>query len=155
MQERLNNIKLLFVAAGLLLISANVLVIVPRYKTVTAATTVRGVERPVIQLAQIQNVEPVKLVEIKQCRATWYGGYFHGRLTANGEVFDEMGMTAASNSLAMGTQIRVTNLDNGRSVTVRITDRGGFTHCLDLSKGAFMQLGDLDQGVLNVTYEIL
>jgi len=89
------------------------------------------------------------------CKATWYGNEFNGRLSANGEVFDEMGMTAASNTLAFGTLVRVTNTANGQMVVVRITDRGGFTHCFDLSKGAFMQLDDLSRGVLYVNYEIL
>src|SRR5690606_10085243 len=71
------------------------------------------------------------------CKATWYGDFFHNRLTANGEVYDQWGMTAASNVLPFGTVIRVTNMANGKSVDVRITDRGGFSHCLDLSRGAF------------------
>lgn len=87
--------------------------------------------------------------------ATYYGDYFHGRLTASGEVYDEWGLTAAHNSLSFGTMVEVTNIENGKKVIVKITDRGGFTHALDLSKGAFQELAPLAQGVIKISYKIL
>src|SRR5215510_5128351 len=58
--------------------------------------------------------------------ASWYGPNFHGRLTANGEVFDSNQISAAHPTLPMPVNVRVTNLDNGRSIVVRINDRGPF-----------------------------
>lgn len=70
--------------------------------------------------------------------ASWYGPGFHGRLTANGERFNQDGLTAAHKSLPFGTRVRVTNLANGRSVVVRINDRGPYVagRSLDLARGA-------------------
>lgn len=76
-------------------------------------------------------------------RASWYGPGFHGNLTANGEVYDQWAMTAAHKTLPFGTQLRVTNVANGRSVVVRINDRGPFIpgREIDLSRAAADALG--------------
>lgn len=68
--------------------------------------------------------------------ASWYGADFHGRKTANGEIFDSTSLSAAHPTLPLPTYARVTNLDNGKSVVVRINDRGPFAHnrLIDLSK---------------------
>lgn len=95
--------------------------------------------------------------------ASWYGPGFHGRQTANQEVFDEEAMTAAHRTLRFNTRVRVTDLDTGRSVTVRINDRGPFTKRpdgsfareLDLSKGAARVLGSLEKGLARVRLEIV
>ncbi len=89
--------------------------------------------------------------------ASWYGPGFHGRLTANGERYNQNGLTAAHKSLPFGTQVRVTNLNNGRSVIVRINDRGPYIHgrVIDLSKGAANVIGLLNSGVAPVQLEIL
>jgi rare lipoprotein A len=70
--------------------------------------------------------------------ASWYGPQFHGQRTANGEVFDQQGMTAAHPTLPLNSLVQVTNLDNGREVIVRVTDRGPFVgeRLIDLSRGA-------------------
>lgn len=70
--------------------------------------------------------------------ASWYGGYFHGRLTANGERYNMNELTAAHRTLPFGTQVRVTNLRNNKSVTVRINDRGPYSkgRVIDLSRKA-------------------
>jgi len=75
--------------------------------------------------------------------ASWYGEPFHGRKTANGETFDMGEMSAAHKSLPFGTLVRVTNLDDGRSVVVRINDRGPFVagRIIDLSKAAAAAIG--------------
>ncbi len=74
--------------------------------------------------------------------ATWYGPGFSGNRTANGEVFDPHGLTAAHRSLPFGTEVRVTNVKNGQSVVVRINDRLGDPNILiDLSMGAARQIG--------------
>mgnify|MGYP001355727589 CR=1 FL=1 len=75
--------------------------------------------------------------------ASWYGGYFHGRTTANGEKYNQWAMTAAHKTLPFGTKVRVTNVNNGNSVVVRINDRGPFIkgRIIDLSKAAANDIG--------------
>lgn len=75
--------------------------------------------------------------------ASWYGPDFHGRRTANGEVFDQEAMTAAHPTLPLNSLVQVTNLENGREVIVRVTDRGPFVgaRLIDLSHGAATVLG--------------
>lgn len=87
--------------------------------------------------------------------ASWYGSKFHGRKTASGEVFDMNAMTAAHRSLKLGSYVKVTNNTNGKSVVVRINDRGPYhgNRMLDLSKAAANKLGIISRGVGNVTIE--
>lgn len=81
--------------------------------------------------------------------ASWYGGKFHGRKTASGERFDKWDMTAAHKKLPFGTKLIVTNPRNGKSVKVRINDRGPFIkgRMIDLSRGAASKIGLLERGV--------
>jgi rare lipoprotein A len=85
-------------------------------------------------------------------RASWYGQKFHGRKTANGEVFDAYAATAAHRSLPLPSFARVTNLANGRSLVVRVNDRGPFhsERIIDLSYGAAVKLGFAEQGTTAV-----
>ena len=87
--------------------------------------------------------------------ASWYGRQFHGRKTASGETFDMNAMTAAHRSLPLNCYIRVTNKDNGKSVVVKVNDRGPFhgNRVLDLSYGAAKQLGMSSAGTGNVSIE--
>jgi rare lipoprotein A len=89
--------------------------------------------------------------------ASWYGPGFDGRLTANGETFDQQEMTAAHPHLEFGTKVKVTNLQNGRSVVVRINDRGPFIRdrIIDLSAAAARSLNMLSSGVAPVRLTIL
>ena len=89
--------------------------------------------------------------------ASWYGPDFHGKYTANGEIFDQNDVTAAHRTLPMPCFVRVTNLDNGRSLVVRINDRGPFAHgrVLDLSKRAAQLLGMEGTGTAKVKVEIM
>ena len=85
--------------------------------------------------------------------ASWYGKPFHGRLTASGERFNMNDLTCASNTHKMGTKLKVTNKSNGKSVVVRVNDTGGFKkygRTLDLSKGAFAKIANIDKGVINI-----
>lgn len=84
--------------------------------------------------------------------ASWYGKTFHGRATASGRKFNMYEMTAAHTTLPTGTQVRVTNLENGRSVIVTITDRGPFSRkrIIDLSYAAAQHLGFVQQGTTKV-----
>ena len=87
--------------------------------------------------------------------ASWYGRQFHGRKTASGETFDMNGLTAAHRSLPLNCYIRVTNKDNGKSVVVKVNDRGPFhgNRVLDLSYGAAKQLGVTSAGTAKVSIE--
>ncbi len=87
--------------------------------------------------------------------ASWYGPKFHGRLTANGEIYDQMSFTAAHKSIKFGTYFRVTNLINGKTVVVRINDRGPYVkgRNIDLSKASALALGMLPRGVIKVKIE--
>jgi rare lipoprotein A len=89
--------------------------------------------------------------------ASWYGGTFHGRKTANGERYNMYGMTAAHKSLPFGTKVRVTNQKNGKAVVVRINDRGPYVgkRVIDLSKGAATAVGMIGSGVAPVKIEVL
>lgn len=84
--------------------------------------------------------------------ASWYGPRFHGRLTANGEKFNQNAMTAAHRKFPLGSKVEVTNLDNGKSVIVRINDRGPYSgkRIIDLSKAAAAELDMLHDGVAKV-----
>ena len=89
--------------------------------------------------------------------ASYYADKFHGRKTANGEIFNMHAMTAAHRELAFDTKLRVTNLTNGMSVVVRINDRGPFVkgRIIDLSYGAAKKIGLVQSGITEVKLEIL
>jgi len=84
--------------------------------------------------------------------ASWYGPGFHGKRTANGERFNTHALTAAHKTLPFGTQLRVTNERTGRSVVVRINDRGPYAHgrVIDLSKAAADAVGILSVGTVTL-----
>lgn len=89
--------------------------------------------------------------------ASWYGPQFHGKQTANGEIFDMNELTAAHKTLQMPSLVRVTNLDNGRSLVVRVNDRGPYSRgrIIDLSKRSAELLGFKVQGTAKVKVEVM
>lgn len=89
--------------------------------------------------------------------ASFYAAKFQGRRTASGETFNNSAMTAAHRSLPFGTQVKVTNVRNGRSVVVRINDRGPYAkgRIIDLSKAAAKKIGVSRSGVARVKLEVL
>ena len=89
--------------------------------------------------------------------ASWYGPGFHGRATASGERYDQDGLTAAHRTWPLGTSVRVTHLDSGRSIVVRINDRGPFVDGreIDLSRESARRLGMLRAGTARVKLEPL
>ena len=90
--------------------------------------------------------------------ASFYGGKFHGRTTASGETFNKWAMTTASNSHKMGTKLKVTNVANGKSVIVKVNERGGFSkygRTLDLSRGAFAKIADIKKGLVKVKIKVV
>ncbi len=89
--------------------------------------------------------------------ASWYGPGFHGRTTANGESYDMYAMTAAHKTLKFGTKVKVTNNENGKSVLVRINDRGPYIggRVIDLSKSAANAIDMIRPGTAKVTIEVV
>jgi rare lipoprotein A len=89
--------------------------------------------------------------------ASWYGQYFHGWLTASGEIYDMEALTAAHRTLPLGTVVRVTNIANGQQIRVRINDRGPYVHgrVLDLSHAAARALDMVRDGISPVQLEVV
>ena len=89
--------------------------------------------------------------------ASYYGAAFAGNRTASGERFDPSALTCAHRSLPLGTMLRVTNIANGRSVTVRVNDRGPFTRSrvLDMSQAAARDIGMIRSGKATVRIEVI
>ncbi len=93
----------------------------------------------------------------KTGKASWYGKEFHGRETANGEVFDMYELTAAHKTLPLPSLVKVTNLDNNKTIIVRVNDRGPYfnNRIIDLSRAASIELGFKNKGIGNVRVEYI
>ena len=106
-------------------------------------------------VSKVKN-ETSKFSFYEKGEASWYGPGFNGKKTANGETFDMYKLTAAHKKLAFGTKVRVTNLNNDKSVIVRINDRGPFVkgRVIDLSKKAAQQIEMINAGHVPVKIEI-
>ena len=100
---------------------------------------------------------PVPDRRIQYGLASWYGRERQGQRTASGELYDSTQLTAAHRTLPFGTRVRVTNLDTGRSVVVRVNDRGPFAYgrLIDVSRAAARELGVFGAGLFTVRLEIL
>ena len=100
---------------------------------------------------------PAPVGYMEEGNASWYGNPFHGRRASNGEVYDMYKLTAAHRTLPFETMVRVTNLNNGKSTTVRITDRGPFVsnRIIDLSLAAAREIESVGPGVVPVRIEVL
>lgn len=99
----------------------------------------------------------VARASVQEGLVSWYGAQFHDRPTASGELFDANALTMAHPTLPFGTRVKVTNLRNGRSVVVRVNDRGPFvsTRIADLSEAAAISLGMMRRGLARARIEIL
>jgi len=117
------------------------------------ATTTHPEQEP---RARVQQRRPAKS-KAQRGKASWYGRRFQGRKTASGERFDRHALTAAHRKLPFGTRVRVTNLKNGRTVIVRINDRGPFGsgRVIDVSEAAAKRLRMIRAGVVPVKVEVL
>ena len=121
-----------------------------------APNTSSGVQpAPVPPTAKENPAVPAKLPQTGE--ASWYGPKFHGKTTASGETYDQEALTAAHASLPLGSKVRVTNLSNGKSVEVEITDRGPFAEnrIIDVSRAAAKALEMKDSGTTKVRLEPL
>ena len=89
--------------------------------------------------------------------ASFYGGKWHGKRTANGEIFDTHSLTAAHKTLPFNTKVKVTNLSNGKSVIVRINNRGPYSkgRVIDLSTAAFSAIENTSKGITKVQLQIV
>lgn len=154
----------------LLLVGLYACVSKPRYRTSPASTRSaasrqkNGNKPPPESAAAKGNtspttpVDPVDLSGAFQVgKASYYGHKFNGRPTASGEIFDMNGISAAHRELPLGTYIRVTHLGNGRSIVLKVNDRGPFIdgRILDLSLGAAKRLDMIEEGVAEVKIEIV
>lgn len=108
-------------------------------------------------VAEITSAIGRGIATVQEGVVSWYGAQFHNRKTASGERFDSGAMTMAHPSLPFGTKARVTNLRNGRSVVVRVNDRGPFVgkRIADLSEAAATEIGMLRKGIAKVRIEVL
>ncbi len=95
--------------------------------------------------------------DLEEAVVSYYGKKFHGKLTASGEVFNMNDLTCAHKTLKFGTKVEFTNPKNGKTIIVKVNDRGPFIkgRKFDLSKGAFAQIADINQGVVKLKYRIL
>ena len=116
-----------------------------------------------LQLLQKKTLDPKSFKTMKRVPkvitgiSSYYGTDFHGKLTANGEVYDMYGLTAAHKTLPLNTIVRVTNLSNNKSLILRINDRGPYIkgRILDCSYGAAKKLGFIAQGTTKVRIELI
>lgn len=108
-----------------------------------------------IEATTTSDLSLIKYIDKGTMKASWYGPGFDGRLTANGEIYDQMAFTAAHKSWKFGTLLRVTNTINKRSIVIRINDRGPYIEgrSIDLSKGAAQELRMIKKGVVRVKIE--
>ena len=92
----------------------------------------------------------------QSARASWYGPRFHGRQTANGEIYNQNAMTAAHKTLKLGTRVLVENIKNGEQVVLRVNDRGPYIdgRTLDVSKKAADVLGFRDDGIAKIKLSV-
>jgi rare lipoprotein A len=89
-------------------------------------------------------------------KATYYSDTFQGKVMRSGAIYDMNKLTCASNTHKLGTKLKVTNLENGKSVIVKVTDTGSFSKVtLDLSKKAFSKIAELDKGVVEVKIKVV
>src|SRR5690606_20534903 len=103
------------------------------------------------------NTRPDLVGYVETGQASFYAMKYQFRKTASGERFNQMAKTAAHRNLPFGTRVRVTNVRNGKSVVVKVNDRGPFRRgrIIDLSRSAFSQLADTDLGVIDVRIEVV
>src|ERR1017187_7516420 len=160
-----NTALRIWLAAGAssVLLTAGVLAVSPRTVQADARLSLPAVTAPPV--APITSATPALLAPQEPADnsttyalhgvASWYGGVFNGRKTANGERYDMYAMTACHPNLPFGTVVRVVNHKNGRSVVVRITDRGYLYsgRILDLSFGAAQKLEMIKPGLAEVDLE--
>ena len=124
--------------------------------SLTLITTSCSFSTTPISNHRVEKPQPVH-EQFQQGIASWYGPGFHGRKTANGERFNQNALTAAHRHLPIGTKVLVTNVSNGKSVEVRINDRGPYIkgRVIDLSKAAAERVGMIQPGTASIQIRII
>ncbi len=104
-----------------------------------------------------QDTESTEVISTELGEASYYAEFFNGRTTASGTIFSNEDMTAAHRTLKFGTRVRVTNVENGKSLELEITDRGPYAkgRIIDLTREAFSRLDNISRGVMPVKVEVL
>ena len=122
---------------------------------VSSETVILTEEFAPVQEQNISNTSIIRYIDRGTMRASWYGPRFHGRLTANGEIYDQNAYTAAHKSMRFGTLLRITNPRTNKSVIVRINDRGPYIpgRQIDLSKAVAEELDVISNGVKKLKIE--
>ena len=122
----------------------------------TETTTEPPPSQPVPPQPTAKKSPPVQATLPQTGQASWYGAQHQGKQTASGTIYDQAGLTAAHPSLPFGSRVKVTNLANGKSVEVEITDRGPFAEnrIIDLSQAAAKALDMIDSGTATVRLEL-
>jgi rare lipoprotein A len=123
----------------------------------TSASDNNGLPKVIVSKDIEPNLTAVTLEDMGVMTASWYGPKFHGKVTANGEIYNQVAFTAAHKTLPFGTLLQITNRRNGKSIVVRINDRGPYVEGrdLDLSKETAKSLGILHKGVVKLKVEEL
>jgi rare lipoprotein A len=132
----------------------------PRFATgVTPSSTKRDASSDATKPAEskIPRNPSGKILLTLEGVASYYADEFHGKQTSNGEIYDMNGLTAAHRTFPFGTKVRITNLENGKSVVVRVNDRGPFHEgrIIDLSLGAAKELDLVKTGTARVRIEVV
>jgi rare lipoprotein A len=117
----------------------------------------REVKKEAVEAKPETRIERRESKEVQYGVASWYGGEFHGRATSSGEIYDMYQLTCAHNTLPLGTTVMVTNLENGRSLELKVNDRGPFVkeRIIDVSYAAAQMLGMWGKGTASVKVEVL
>lgn len=149
----MNKYLILFIF--IVFISISGLKILPGKDDNVESTKTSDSELVSVKETKLNELVNVEFTELGIMKASWYGPRFHGRLTANGEIYDQMGLTVAHKSLPFGTLLRLTNPVNNKSLVVRINDRGPYIpgRQIDLSMKVAMILGVHQRGVAKLKVE--
>jgi rare lipoprotein A len=117
----------------------------------------REVKKEAVEAKPETRIEKRESKDVQYGVASWYGGEFHGRSTSSGEVYDMYQLTCAHNTLPLGTVVMVTNIENGRSLELKVNDRGPFVkeRIIDVSYAASQMLGIWEKGTAPVKVEVV
>lgn len=126
-------------------------------KTINDSSSIHRTMKPYTVLGKTYYPTMVNVGDTYSGIASWYGKDFHGKKTSNGEIYNMNELTAAHKTLPMNTMVKVTNQKNGKSITVRINDRGPFvaSRIIDMSKEGATKLGFANEGTTPVKLEII
>ena len=128
-------------------------------RRITAVSRIAALVVTVAALGPVANAiaHPTTPAATVKGLASWYGDAHHGRRTASGEPFDQEALTAAHPTLPFGTVVRVTNLRNGKTVDVRVNDRGPVIagRIIDLSRAAARAIGSIGRGIVPVRLDVV